>query len=406
MPSDKESLIDMLSDESCWNSFYNYKASLALPKAFEKELKGFIDEKKYLPVVRRINDGDSFPLPKKSVISKLSSQKKRTVYTYPADENIVLKLLTYLVLRRYDYLFCDNLYSFRPGLNAKDAIRKLSSIEEISGMYSYKVDISNYFNSIPVPKLLPMLDEVLGDDPKLLKFLRSLLEETNVLDRGVVTTDTKGIMAGTPMSSFYANLYLRGLDRYFADRDIPYARYSDDIILFAKSRGEIDRHAAFIKRYLSDYGLLINPDKEFYSEPSKQWTFLGFSFKENTIDIAPATVKKLKQKMRRKANALMRWSTRNNLSGEKAATAFIRIFNRKLLESSDDNDLTWSYWFFSVINTTEGLHTIDEYAQDCIRYLVSGKHTKSRYNVRYDDIKKLGYKSLVHAYYNFNKDKK
>ena len=105
--------------------------------------------------------------------------------------------------------------------------------------------------------------------------------------------------------------------------------------------------------------------------------------------------------MRRKARALQRWRKRNGLSGEKAAAAFIRIFNRKLLENSADSDLTWSYWFFSVIDTADSLHEIDLYAQDCLRFLISGTRTKARYNVRYEDLKKLGYRSLVHAYYSF-----
>ena len=122
------------------------------------------------------------------------------------------------------------------------------------------------------------------------------------------------------------------------------------------------------------------------------------------MDIAPASVVKLKRKMHRKSRALARWRDRNELTGEKAAKAFIRIFNRKLTESGSDNELTWSYWFFPVINTAESLHVIDLYAQDCIRFLVSGKRTKARFNVRYEDMKQLGYKSLVHEYYTFNEN--
>ena len=47
-----------------------------------------------------------------SVISKQSTQKKRTVFTYPDAENMVLKLLTYLLLRRYDGLFEDSVGYF------------------------------------------------------------------------------------------------------------------------------------------------------------------------------------------------------------------------------------------------------------------------------------------------------
>ena len=106
--------------------------------------------------------------------------------------------------------------------------------------------------------------------------------------------------------------------------------------------------------------------------------------------------------MRRKTRALRRWAQRSELPGEKAALAFIRIFNRKLFECSENSDLTWSRWFFSTVNTDTSLRIIDNYAQDCVRYLISGKRTKSRFNVRYEDIRRLGLRSLVHEYYSFN----
>ncbi|MBO6015486.1 MAG: hypothetical protein J6P60_02730 [Lachnospiraceae bacterium] len=395
------SLLDRLSDESCWNQFYEYKISLACPGHFERELRDFIDRKAYLPVCERIYAGERFPLPKRSMISKHASAKKRMVYTYPHDENIVLKLLTYLLLRRYDEVFEDNLFSFRPGKCAKDAIRRLKRTPDMGRLYSYKVDIHDYFNSVPIPVFLPLLKQITADDPKLYEFLCGLLQEPCAVVDGNAVACKKGIMAGTPLASFYANLYLRELDHCFAKKHIPYARYSDDIILFAMTREEIEKHATFVRDFLSSHGLSVNPDKECFAGPKDGWTFLGFSFREDVIDIAPVTVKKLKQKMRRKRDALMRWRVRGGHSPENAARAFIRVFNRKLLESSGDNELTWSYWFFSVIGTTESLREIDLYAQDCIRYLVSGKHTKARFKVRYEDMKNMGYRSLVHAYYEF-----
>ena len=103
--------------------------------------------------------------------------------------------------------------------------------------------------------------------------------------------------------------------------------------------------------------------------------------------------------MRRKARALKRWQTRKDKDPANSAKAFIRIFNRKLFEASDDNDLTWSRWYFPAINTTSSLLEIDHYAQDCVRFLMTGKHNKGRYRVSYDEIKALGYKCLVNEYY-------
>ena len=96
------SLIDDISDPICWAKFYDYKTSLSCTKKFSGTLRTYIDDRRYVDVARRIREGEPFPLPSRRVISKMSSQKKRTVYTYPEDENIVLKLLTHLMLRKYD----------------------------------------------------------------------------------------------------------------------------------------------------------------------------------------------------------------------------------------------------------------------------------------------------------------
>ena len=395
------SLLEKLSDQAVWEAFYRYRTSLIIPRADTEDLRRFINEKAWLPVTQRIAEGGRFPLPRRAVISKMHSQKKRTVYIYPPAENMVIKLLTWLLLRKYDGLFTDGLYSFRPGRSAKDAVRKLMHTKGISRAFAYKADIHNYFNSVPVPHLLPQLQEVLADDPKLYAFLASLLEEPEVLDGEERVTEEKGIMAGTPIASFYANLYLKDLDEIFAQRGIPYARYSDDIIVFGDSREEVTAHAETIRSFLKEAGLEVNPDKEELFAPEDGWTFLGFSYRDGVIDIAPATIAKLKAKMRRKTRALARWSKRNGLEGKRAAKAFIRIFKRKLMENSGDNELTWSAWFFSVINTTESLKEIDAYAVDCIRFLITGTRTKARFNLRYEDIKALGWESLVHKYYSF-----
>ena len=393
-------LLPFLSSGEVWNRFYEYKTSLACQGRFTGELRKYIDERRFDDVVKRIEAGEPFPLPKKSVLTKLGSEKKRTVYTYPYDENMCLKLLTYLLTRRYDGVFARNLYSFRPGVTAKDAVRSLLRIPGIDGMYSYKVDVHNYFNSVPVERFLPVLREKIEpDDAPLYAFLESLLTEPYVKSGAGTVSEQKGIMAGTPLSAFYANLYLADLDHFFEQTGALYARYSDDIIVFAKTREELGAYENTIKESLAAHGLTVNPDKEFRAEPGDGFTFLGFSYKNGTVDIAPATVKKLKQKMRRKRDALARWRKRNDVEPERAAKAFIRAFNRKLLEAPSDNELSWSRWFFPVISTDASLHEIDLYSQDCVRYLLTGSHTKSRFNARYEDLKALGYRNLVHEFH-------
>ena len=98
-----------------------------------------------------------------------------------------------------------------------------------------------------------------------------------------------------------------------------------------------------------------------------------------------------------------RWRERKNLESEKAIKALIRHFNRKFYNNPQQNDITWCRWYFPIITTAESLQVIDEYMVSCIRYIATGKHTKSNYNLRYERIKELGFRSLVNAYYKCKK---
>lgn len=400
------SILDSLSDPAAWERFYEYKTSLVFPEGERKKLRSFIDEKAYLPVCGAIARGERFALPEKSVISKLSTGKKRTVYTYPPAENTVLKLLTHLLLRRYDGLFAPGLYSFRPGRSAKDAMEYLLRTPDLPLKYAYKADISDYFNSIPIPRLLPILKKAVGGDEALYRFLEGLLNEPEVLENGSPKAERKGIMAGTPTAAFLANLYLAELDALFYANGTPYCRYSDDVIILSDSGEQSLKNAELLRSYAAQAGLAINPAKECFTTPEEGFTFLGFSIRGGEVDISPVSLKKLKAKMRRKARALARWARRQGVEGEKAAKAFIRIFNRKLFENPAKDELTWTYWFFPVITTPVSLNEIDRYAQDRLRALIAGTETKARFNVRYESLKALGYKSLVHAYYDYSEEER
>ena len=362
------SMLDLLTDPVLWQEFYNYKeADGHMSKRDLASLRTWITHRGYLPVAERIKDGSPFPHPCRKELSKLGSDKKRVVYTYPEDENRVLKLLTFLLQRKYDSLFADNLYSFRPRKGVRDAVLRLIRTKEIGELWSYKVDIRNYFNSVPVNRLLPLLERTLKSDPALYRFLAQLLTDPYTLSNGALVEEEKGIMAGSPVSAFLANLYLSHMDHHFEQAGVLYARYSDDVILFANTQEALERHAG-------------------------------------TVDVAPISVKKLKAKMRRKTRALARWAARKGVDGEQAAKAFIRVFHRKLFENGSEHELNWTRWYFPLISTADSLMEIDAYRQRCIRYLATGSNTKSAYRFRYENMKRLGYVSLVHRYYEILHD--
>lgn len=393
-------MLRALKDPEIWKQFQEYKiAGDHMDRRTETELKEIVESRSYVPIVDGILAGESFPPPRKSEISKRRSDKKRVVYIYPKIENWVLKLLTYLLQRKYDGIFADNLYSFRPKRSAHDAVRRLTRRRDLREQWCYKADIRNYFNSVPVEKLLPLLKETLRDEAEVYAFIEGLLTNPYVKAKGDLIQEDKGIMAGVPISAFLANLYLSHVDHYFREQGTVYIRYSDDIILFCPSKEELDLAIAKLHDFLTQAGLAMNPDKEIYTPPGGMWTFLGFSYDNGTVDVAPVSVEKLKAKMRRKARALIRWQAKKGTTGPQAAKAFIRVFNRKLFNNTSEHELSWCLWYFPMINTDRSLKVIDHYCQSCIRYIATGKRNKSAYNFRYEDMKAIGYMSLVNQYY-------
>lgn len=400
------SLVEKLNDENEWNEFLKTKEeSNNIPNKVIKEYKEFIENKRYKTITSSILNGNyEFSIPTKVLIGKMGKEKKRVVYIFKEDENYVLKMLSFLMYY-YDGIFSNNLYSFRKNSGVKKAINKIKSTPLKCRKFAYKVDLSNYFNSIPSEILLNELKYDLNDE-KLYNLIFSIISSSKSRYNGKVILESKGIMAGVPISSFLANYYLKDLDWYFYNKSILYARYADDIIVFGDSKEKIEECRKYIIEFIEKKGLSINKEKEkFYYEGNKI-EFLGFSLENNVIDISPNSFKKIKGKIKRTARGLRRWMIKKDASSEVTLKAMNRKFNRKFF-GKNENDLTWKAWFFPIINTDKTLKTIDNYMQDEQRYLITGVHNKKNFEkVPYEFLKSCNYKSLVNEYYKLKNSKK
>ena len=396
-----ESIITQLTCQETWEAFLAYRLMKGRFNWHEfDEADAFVEREDYLPLATKIVEGGGLGIPTKKLVNKMGSGKKRVVYSFAPDEMLVLKLIAFL-LYKYDDKFAPNCYAFRRGLKAHDAVFNINKAIRDQKMWAYKLDIHDYFNSIDIDLLLPILKTMLADDPSLYQFFEKLLTTKLAVCNGQVIEEKHGVMAGTPTAPFLADVFLNEVDRYYYNKGVTYARYSDDIILFAPDVETLEQYKNQMCYFLAQHHLEVNPDKEKIYSPDEAYEFLGFKCHGRDIDISEATKKKMKGKISRKARALWRWSSKNHIEPKKAMKGLINYFNRKFFESDDPEMLTWSRWFFPVINQTAGLKEIDHYLQQNIRFLSTGKHYKGNYKVDYEKLKELGYKSLVNEYYKF-----
>ena len=433
-----KSLLEEARLAESWQEFYIYKTEHRhLTKKEAAELEDFMDRKAWLPLCDTWRAGQ-FPgqLPVKHIVNKEGSRKKRVVYSFAGDEGIFLKYLAWQLFR-FDNHFMPNCYAFRRSVGVKDAIGRIRKDQRIQAQYCLKVDVSDYFNSIDVETLLEKLLFVRERDEAVYELFARILRENRVSENGHIVTELHGAMAGTPISPFLANVYLRDTDLYFYERGITYFRYSDDILLFADSREELESYQKELTDRLHALKLQLNPEKVKVTAPGEPWDFLGFGYRDGKIDLSENTIRKTKARIRRRAESLMRWQRKKGLAPEKAAIGLIHTMNRKFYGNPDGfvptmpqrvisgtqgsiptashagasgitgdaeigmtEDFTWSRWFFPCLTTDAGLKEIDRYFQEYIRYTVTGRHYKGNYRIRYEMLKEWGYESLVSAYYH------
>ncbi len=397
----EQGILELLCLSETWEAFYKEKEEQGYWRAAEKEeWRAFLDERGYLSLARRVKaEGFCFSVPEKKRVNKSGSEKKRVVYSFSEEENRYLKVLTRLLLTKYDGCFEENCYSFRRRHGSRQAIGNLVRAKNVGNMYCCKTDVSNYFNSIKTEYLLPMLRKILKGEPELYLFFEEMLTVDEAWENGVLVSEQRGAMAGTPVSAFFANVYLGELDRYFAEQGILYARYSDDIIFFAETEAVLDKYRQTVEDKVTGLGLCLNEEKTRVYAPGKAWEFLGISYRKGKVDLSEATMRKLKGKIRRKARALYRWKCRKGVSTEQTIKAMNRAFHRKLFENPRHDEMTWTRWFFPMLTTDAGLKEMDAYMQEYLRYLNTGSFGKRNYKITYKMLKSWGYESLVHAYY-------
>ena len=399
-------ILDKIRSKEEWEHFLTDKIENSHIRLKEQEqIREFIDCGVYLQMADLIEQ-NVFPneYPRKQIVNKEgTSHKKRIVYTFSENVNITLKFIA-CHLYRYDTVFYPDCYSFRRGYGVKNALNRIAGHQKLlSVSYGLKLDIKNYFNSIEEEKLVEKLSFLKEDDKTLYDVFCRILMEKRVWDRDCLVEEKHGAMAGIPVSPFFANVYLTEVDRDFWEKGILYFRYSDDILLFASEKEELMQWQDQLYQKLAGLGLLINHDKEKLYQPGEQLEFLGFSYQQGIFDLSDNTKRKTRAKMKRKADALRRWQRKKGLTPDKAAIGFIHAMNRKFFGEEKEDEFTWCRWFFPNINTTEGLHQIDCYMQEMIRYSVTGRHYKGNYRIRYEQLKQWGYRSLVHEYYSYRK---
>lgn len=363
-----------------------------------------------------------WPLPHRIEICKSFSQKRRIVFNYPKAEMFVLRAVNHYLFKNCEKCLSPSYYPF-PGHNPAQCLgtilNKFTIYKKTRGLspedfYGMHFDVSDYFNSMNPALLLERLPDEIKNDRDFIRMFQQTLGNPYCIDKHkIIRIENKGAMAGLPISAFFAAVYLSEMDRYFDKEGIPYARYSDDVLLFAENPDDLSVYSRYIEEFMASSGLLINRTKTEAINPGEPWTFIGFEVDHGIIDLALHAEEKIKRRVGRWARRLRKrvevgyYNKMRKTTPEKAAQSLIKGINRALFKPIRDK-YSWARWTFSTINSTERLEALDLFIQEKIRYVFTGRYTQANYRILpYEKMAQIGYNPLLKLYslYRYKPDK-
>lgn len=392
-------IFDKIIDKSYRINFWQYKKERMPDDDIREFTEQYILSEQCEEDISRLKNGDYyFSIPTMKLVPKSDSDKKRILYLFPKNEVAVMRLIAY-ALQNMDELYSDELYSFRFMKGAKEYAQIRKAKPDFDKYYAVKADIKSYANTMNVELLVNKIKSIFSDDPQLSNFLSWFLERRQYIYRGqVFQGDTAGL-PGCPLYGFFSNIYLTDVDSYFQKKGIQYARYADDILIYAKTKEEAEQDYADLRKLVEGLKLHFNEKKTGILDAGEPVEFLGVLYGDGWIDISHHTLEKIKRKMRGRAKRIEQEKRMKGLSSDETGKLMIWLGQNVFTGKEENNRINWIRWFFPVITRADGLMELDRYNQYCIRYAMTGKWNKAQYKVSYEKLKELGYKSLVRMYY-------
>lgn len=186
-------------------------------------------------------------------------KKKRLISIISSVDRLIAKAINQVLVRKYDYIFSEYSFAYRPGRGIQDCVKACANHIEDKYIWLVDIDIQKYFDTISHQILLEKFAD-LTEDKVLLALIGSFVKCEVENDLGIYQ-NSRGILQGLSFSPFLSNLYLNDFDKYCESNSIRFCRFGDDIKIFTKSKEEANAIFKEIERQLNLLHLHINQEK-------------------------------------------------------------------------------------------------------------------------------------------------
>lgn len=226
-------------------------------------------------IEKRLSEGNYTPKPALLFAIVNRKGRQREVCRFTAMDVTVQRALTELLADEVTDGFSKHSFAYITGRGRHAAA---AAFIEYANKYRFaaRIDPKACFDNIDRELLYEKLESTIGGGAAL-ELIRAYAE-CSVADEKGMHKRARGILQGSPLSPILMNIYFHELDMLLESCEIPFVRYADDLIVFARSEEEASERAKIASDILTEkLRLELNTEKLMIAR-ADEFEYLGFVF--------------------------------------------------------------------------------------------------------------------------------
>lgn len=284
-PALNDSLMDLiLTPENMSAAWKQVKSNKRSAGVDNKSIDDFPDymHKKWSKVKQALLLGYYVPSPVLKVEIPKKSGGKRMLGIPTVLDRVIQQGISQVLTPIFDPDFSESSFGFRPNRSAHGAIKQVRKYVQMKYRFAVDLDLEKFFDTVNHDILMNQVSQKISDK-RVLKLIGKYLRAGMQDNTGNKFTTKVGTPQGGPLSPLLSNILLDKFDKELERKNLPFARYADDVIILAKSMREGQHILSEVTSYLEGkLKLKVNREKSKVSE-IKDCTFLGFTIKGTKI---------------------------------------------------------------------------------------------------------------------------